>query len=98
MRLDAKRYWRVAYRSASVAAFMHDDLIQLLRRREIVIADHAWRDRDPDAHLDALKSVSEEISAWAVAHRDTADARLRHYLANASFAKALAHLEAAGED
>ena len=38
------------------------DLAALLRRRLEVIADHAWRDRDPDAHLEALKSVSLEIS------------------------------------
>jgi hypothetical protein len=73
---------------------MNDPLIQLLRRRESVIADHAWRDRDPAAHLDALKQVSGEITAWADTHADAIDARLRHYLANASFAKALAHLEA----
>jgi hypothetical protein len=74
---------------------MHDELIQLLRRREAVIADHAWRDRDAAAHLEALKSVSEEISAWAGANHACTDARLRHYLANASFGKALAHLESA---
>lgn len=77
---------------------MHAELINLLRRRESIIADHAWRDRDAAGHLDALKSVSEEISAWAAAHRDAADARLRHYLANASFAKALVHLEAGPGD
>lgn len=77
---------------------MHTELIQLLRRRESLIADHAWRDRDSADHLDALKSVSEEISAWAVANRNHSDPRLRHYLANASFAKALAHLEAAPVD
>lgn len=77
---------------------MHAALIQLLRRRESIIADHAWRDRDAAGHLDALKCVSEEISAWAAAHPDAADPRLRHYLANASFAKALAHLEAAPGD
>lgn len=77
---------------------MHADLIQLLRRRESVIADHAWRDRDAAGHLDALKNVSEEISAWAAANRDKSDPRLRHYLANASFAKALAHLGTAPED
>jgi hypothetical protein len=77
---------------------MHAELIQLLRRRESIIADHAWRDRDSAAHLDALKSVSEEISAWAASNRDATDARLRHYLANASFAKALSHLEAAAVD
>lgn len=77
---------------------MNAELIQLLRRRESIIADHAWRDRDAADHLDALRSVSEEISAWAVERKETADARLRHYLANASFAKALAHLEAAAAD
>lgn len=76
---------------------MTADLANLLRRRETVIADHTWRDRDPAAHLDALKQVSEEISAWADAHRDQIDPRLRHYLANASFAKALAHLAGTGK-
>lgn len=73
---------------------MHSELIQLLRRREAIIADHAWRDRDAADHLEALKQVSEEISAWAEAHSQAIDARLRHYLSNASFAKALTHLEA----
>ncbi|MBC8126989.1 MAG: hypothetical protein H8M99_07585 [Gloeobacteraceae cyanobacterium ES-bin-144] len=74
---------------------MHADLISLLRRRETLIADHAWRDRDPAGHLDALKQISTEISQWTATHQDHVDARLRHYLANASFAKALAHLESA---
>ena len=77
---------------------MHAELIQLLRRRESVIADHAWRDRDAAGHLDALKYVSEEISAWAANHGQAADARLRHFLANASYSKALAHLEALAGD
>lgn len=72
---------------------MHPELIQFLRRRESVIADHAWRDRNADSHLDALRQASEEISAWAEEHSEMIDARLRHYLTNASFAKALAHLE-----
>jgi hypothetical protein len=79
-------------------SFMHAEPIQLLRRRESIIADHARRDRDAADHLDALKSVSEEIFAWAAAHKDIADARLRHYLANASFAKALDHLETMAGD
>ena len=73
---------------------MTNELIELLRRREAIIADHGWRDLDPVDHLEALKIVSGEISAWTAAHRGTVDARLRHYLANASFQKALAHLEA----
>jgi hypothetical protein len=72
---------------------MHDDLIQLLRHRESVIADHAWRERDAAGQLAALREVSEKISAWAETRHSRIDARLRHYLANASFAKALAHCE-----
>lgn len=69
------------------------DLIQLLRQRETVIADHSWRDRDPASHLDALKQVSEHISAWPQAHSQLLDPKLKHFLSNASYAKALAHLE-----
>jgi hypothetical protein len=72
----------------------NDEMIKLLRRREAVIADHAWRDRDAAAHLDALRLVSEEIAAWTARHETRLDPKLRHYLSNASFAKALAHLEA----
>ncbi len=69
------------------------ELVDLLKRRLEVIADHGWRDRDPAAHLEALKDVSERIAAWSASHRGASDARLRHYLANASYDKALAHLE-----
>ena len=37
------------------------DLAKLLEARIAVIADHEFRDRNPEAHLDALKSVSEAI-------------------------------------
>jgi hypothetical protein len=72
---------------------MTSELTELLRRRVAIIADHAWRDRDATAHLQALQEVSEKISAWTLAHRTEVDAQLRHYLANASYQKALAHLE-----
>ncbi|RYD38018.1 MAG: hypothetical protein EOP85_17215 [Verrucomicrobiaceae bacterium] len=75
---------------------MISELADLLRRRVAVIADHAWRDRDPDGHLDALKDVSEKIGEWTRKHRTEVDAQLRHYLANSSYQKALAHIEAAG--
>ena len=65
----------------------------LLKRRE-VIADHAWRDRDATGHLNALMEVSLKITAWSEAHKSEIDARLRHYLGNSSFDKALAHIEA----
>jgi hypothetical protein len=69
-------------------------LTELLHQRIAIIADHAWRDQDSAAHLEALRQVSENISAWTAAHRTEVDAQLRHYLANASYQKALAHLEA----
>ncbi len=72
---------------------MTNQLIELLRRRIAIIEDHSWRDRDPAGQLEALKDVSEQISAWTAEHRSSCDAQLRHYLANSSFQKALAHLE-----
>jgi hypothetical protein len=72
-------------------------LTDLLRRRVSIIADHAWRDRDAAGHLSALQEVSEAISAWTLAHRVEVDSQLRHYLANASYQKALAHLEILAE-
>ena len=69
------------------------DLIQLLKQRESIIADHAWRDRDSADHLEALKKVSEEIGDWAKNTSEPVDAKLRHFLSNASFSKALAYLE-----
>lgn len=75
---------------------VHPELIDLLRRREAVIADHAWRDRDGQGHLDALREVSESIGTWTEANRAAIDPRLAHYLANASFSKALAHLTSSG--
>ncbi len=80
-----------------LASRMTSELTELLRRRVAIIADHAWRDRDATAHLQALQEVSEKISAWTLAHRTEVDAQLRHYLANASYQKALAHLEAREE-
>ena len=74
---------------------MHQALIDLLKRRESVIADHPWRDRDPAGHLDALREVSEAITAWHQANQKNIDPQLRHYLQKSSFAKALAHLESA---
>jgi hypothetical protein len=74
---------------------MHQALIDLLKRRESVIANHPWRDRDPAGHLDALREVSEAITAWHQANQKNIDPQLSHYLQKSSFAKALAHLESA---
>lgn len=73
---------------------MHPELQNLLKARLAIIADHAFRDRDPEAHLDALKTASGQIDAYAKAHHQEFDARLRHYLSNCSYQKALDHLGA----
>jgi hypothetical protein len=75
---------------------MHPDLATLLRRRKETIADHAFRDRDPAAHLEALKAVSHEITAWHDSHRGTLPPRLEHFLGGCSFDKALRFLESDG--
>ncbi len=71
---------------------MITELVHLLRERLRIIADHSWRDRDPAGQLDALRDVSEKITAWAAANRSSIDGRLRHYLDQSSYQKALDHL------
>ena len=63
-----------------------------LRERRHVIADHGWRDRDPEAHLAALRDVSEKIAALTDRLGPVAPPRLRHFLENCSYDKALAFL------
>jgi len=75
---------------------MHPDLADLLRRRLDVIADHDWRERDPDGQLAALRDVSEAIERWHREHRAELDPRLAHFLERASYDKALAFLESGG--
>ncbi len=70
-----------------------DDLADLLRRRLAIIADHGFRDRDADAHLDALRRVSEEIAAWHARHRGSLPPRLEHFLSGCSYQKALDFIE-----
>jgi len=69
-------------------------LAELLRRRLSVIADHEWRDRDPDGHLEALKSVSEEIAAAHAELQGALSPRLEHFMSGCSYAKALEFIEA----
>lgn len=72
---------------------MFPDLARLLETRLAVIADHDLRDRDPAAHLQALQKASEAIDAWHQAHRSEIDGNLNHFLAGASYQKALLYLE-----
>ena len=64
-----------------------------LRRRLEIIADTAWRDRDPTSQLQALQEISESIFQQ---HNDLAPKlppRLRHFMESQSYTKALALLE-----
>lgn len=73
---------------------MHPELQNILQRRTTIIADRAWYERDPEGHLQALKSVSEEIESYHQAHKSEFDGQLRHFLKNASYQKALDYLSA----
>ncbi len=82
------------WRLFAVAVLMNfPDLAKLLEERVAVIADHEFRDRDPEAHLEALKRVSEAIVSWHEAHRSEIDGNLDHFLTGASYQKALLYLE-----
>ena len=70
-----------------------NQLADLLRRRVEIIADHAWRDAEPEAHLGALKSVSLAITALHQSLSGKLPARLDHFLSQSSFEKALAYIE-----
>lgn len=69
-------------------------LLVSLRKRLSVIADHELRDRDPATHLKKLQEISEVIEQCEAAlSKAKADPKLRHYLAQRSYDKALEWLE-----
>lgn len=70
------------------------DLASALRDRLAVIADHASRDRDPQAHLKRLQEASERLDALAARVPGHMDPQFLHYLQRRSYDKALAWLEA----
>lgn len=72
-------------------------LHQLLQKRLAVIADHAFRDRDPAAHLEVLKQVSEDLMAEHQSLKPILPSRLNHFLTQSSLTKALDFLEGRGE-
>ncbi|RBP44526.1 hypothetical protein DES53_104347 [Roseimicrobium gellanilyticum] len=78
----------------STASPTLDTLAELLKKRLAVIADHELRQRDAEAHLAALRGVSEAIDAEHQRLRSQLDGRLRHFLQQASYQKALEWIEA----
>ena len=70
-----------------------DPLAHLLRQRLTLIADHAFRDRDPQAHLEALKGIFEEIQHEHESLKGMIPPRLEHFLSGGSYDKALAFID-----
>jgi hypothetical protein len=72
-----------------------EELAHLLRKRLEIIADLGFRNRDPAAHLEALKEVSQNLMSLHVKMRDSGHLtpRLEHFLAKCSFDKALDFIE-----
>ncbi len=63
-----------------------------LRQRLAVVADHALRDRDPAAHLAALKAAHAALESQMAALPPGIDPRLQHFLERQSYEKAVAFL------
>jgi hypothetical protein len=72
----------------------YSQLADALRERLAVIADRELYSRDPAAHLEKLKSVSEKITQLSAALPRPLPGDFAHYLQRASYDKALAWLEA----
>ena len=65
----------------------------LLERRLAIIADHDLRERDPAEQLRQLTEVSQTLDAEYQQTKKTLPPRLRHFIEQCSFQKALAYLE-----
>lgn len=66
-----------------------ESLKLLLLERLSVIADHEMRDRDAAAHLEKLKAVSMRLYAEQERLEGMLPPKLKHFLTQASYAKAL---------
>jgi hypothetical protein len=71
-------------------------LAALLQKRIDLIGDHAFRDRDAQGHLAALREISEALDATFQALKPQLAPRLRHFMEQASYSKALEYLKQGG--
>ncbi len=69
------------------------ELATALRERLEIVGDEVSR-RDPDRHLERLKSVSTRLEALEGRLPRTIDPLLRHFLQRRSYSKALDYLDA----
>ena len=70
-----------------------NELTLILRERLRIIADHAWRDRDSNGHLDALRDISGRLTSQHDILRGSIPPKLNHFLECCSYDKALTYLE-----
>ena len=68
-------------------------LAALLQKRLDLIGDHAFRDRDAQGHLNALREISEALDATFQSLKPQLAPRLRHFMEQASYSKALEYLK-----
>ena len=68
---------------------LYSELADALRERLAVIADRTFYERDPAAHLEKLKAVSEKITQLGAALPRPLPGDFAHYLQRASYQKAL---------
>ena len=71
----------------------YEELVKLLKVRLETIADTDFRDRDPEGHLERLKTVSEAINSRQKELDGRIPPRLDHFLSGCSYQKALAFVE-----
>ena len=74
-----------------MALFNDGEMLMFSRLREDI---HSVYARDPAAHLEKLKSVSEKITQLGAALPRPVPGDFAHYLQRASYEKALAWIEA----
>ena len=77
-------------------ASMHKDLHAAVKSRLDIVADHAFRDRDAAAHLEALKAAALHLESMVAKLPADTDPTLRHYLERQSYMKVVAWLEERG--
>lgn len=79
--------------SADLLSVQYSKIRECLRRRLDLVADRAFFERDPKGHLEALKTVSEDLNTLARELPPESDPQLRHFLGRASYVKALHWLD-----
>lgn len=79
----------------SGADTVYPALRDAVQARLDVVADAALRERDPAAHLVALKRAAAVLDTLVAQLPSDADPMIRHYLERQSYTKALAWLKTA---